>query len=120
MKFFSTPNEKKSAIITSFIGAILVLIFFVFGLSFIDPPISYGIEVNFGTLSDEKLTKKVTQENSKTSFENKNIDNNLNDSELQSKTVIQKKSIISIDEKSNNPVTQKKSLDKKKLRKMIL
>ncbi len=115
MKFFSTPNEKKSAIITSFIGAILVLIFFVFGLSFIDPPISYGIEVNFGTLSDEKLTKKVTQENSKTSFKNKNIDNNLNDSELQSKTVIQKKSIISIDEKSNNPVTQKKSLDKKKI-----
>ena len=59
MKFFSTPNEKKSAIITSFIGAILILIFFVFGLTFFDPPISYGIEVNFSTLSDEKLTKKV-------------------------------------------------------------
>ena len=115
MKFFSTPNEKKSAIITSFIGTILILIFFVFGLSFIDPPISYGIEVNFGTLSDEKLTKKVTLENSKTSLKNKNIDNNLNDSELKSKTVMQKKSIISIDEKSNNPVTQKKSLDKKKI-----
>ena len=115
MKFFSTPNEKKSAIITSFIGAILILIFFVFGLTFFDPPISYGIEVNFGTLSDENLTRKVTLENSKTSLKNKNINNNLNDSELKSKMIIQKKSIISIDEKSNNPVVQKKSLDKKKI-----
>ena len=42
MKFFSTPNEKKSAIITSLIGFLLILIFFVFGLTFLDPPISYG------------------------------------------------------------------------------
>ncbi len=115
MKFFSTPNEKKSAIITSFIGALLIIIFFVFGLTFFDPPISYGIEVNFGTFSDEKLIKKVALERSKTSLRKVSPRNNFNDSELKSKTVVQKKSIVSIEDKSNNPETQKKSLEKKKI-----
>ena len=65
MKFFSTPNEKKSAIITSFIGIFLILIFFVFGLTFFDPPVSYGVEVNFGSLPDKKLIKKVDFQSSK-------------------------------------------------------
>tara|TARA_B100000575_G_scaffold290184_1_gene293367 strand:- start:1288 stop:2115 length:828 start_codon:yes stop_codon:yes gene_type:complete len=115
MKFFSTPNEKKSAIITSFIGALLIIIFFVFGLTFFDPPISYGIEVNFGTFSDEKLIKKVALERSKTSLRKVSPRNSFNDSELKSKTVVQKKSIVSIEDKSNNPETQKKSLEKKKI-----
>ena len=112
MKFFSTPYEKKSAIITSLIGALLILMFFVFGLTFFDPPISYGVEVNFGTLSDEKLIKKVALESSKNPI-NKISPNKSNDSELKSKTVVQKKSILSIDDKTNNPKTKQKSIDKK-------
>ena len=115
MKFFSTPNEKKSAIITSLIGVLLILLFFVFGLTFFDPPISYGVEVNFGKLSDEKLIKKVTFESTETPLKNTITNNSFNDSELKSKTVVQKKSIVSVDDKSNNPKTKKKSFDKKKL-----
>ena len=115
MKFFSTPNEKKSAIITSLIGVLLILIFFAFGLTFFDPPISYGVEVNFGKLSDEKLIKKVTFESTETPLKNTITNNSFNDSELKSKTVVQKKSIVSVDDKSNNPKTKKKSFDKKKI-----
>ena len=115
MKFFSTPYEKKSAIITSLIGFLLILIFFVFGLTFFDPPISYGVEVNFGTLSDEKLIKKVALESSKTPINKTSPINESNDSELKSKAVVQKKSIVSFDDKSNSTKTKKKSLDKKKI-----
>lgn len=115
MKFFSTPNEKKSAIITSLIGFLLILIFFVFGLTFLDPPISYGVEVNFGKFSDEKLNKKVDFESSKTPLKKTIPNNNFNNSELKFKAVIQKKSIVSIEDKSSNPETKKKSLDKNKL-----
>ena len=115
MKFFSTPYEKKSAIITSLIGFLLILIFFVFGLTFFDPPISYGVEVNFGTLSDEKLIKEVALESSKTPINKTSSINESNDSELKSKAVVQKNSIVSFEDKSNNPRAKKKSLDKKKI-----
>ncbi|MEC8599433.1 MAG: hypothetical protein VXY15_03710 [Bacteroidota bacterium] len=115
MKFFSTPYEKKSAIITSLIGFLLILIFFVIGLTFFDPPISYGVEVNFGTLSNEKLIKKVALESSKTPINKTSTINEFNDSELKSKAAVQKKSIVSFDDKSNSPKTKKKSLDKKKI-----
>ena len=115
MKFFSTPNEKKSAIITSLIGFLLILIFFVFGLTFLDPPISYGVEVNFGKFSDEKLNKKVDYESSKTPLKKTIPNNNFNNSELKFKSVVQKKSIVSIEDKSSDPETKKKSLDKNDL-----
>ena len=109
MKFFSTPNEKKSAIITSLIGFLLILIFFVFGLTFFDPPISYGVEVNFGKFSDEKLNKKVDFESSKTPLKKTIPNNNFNNSELKSKRrLVQKKSIVSIEDKSNNPKQKKR------------
>ena len=115
MKFFSTPNEKKSAIITSLIGFLLILIFFVFGLTFLDPPISYGVEVNFGKFSDEKLNKKVDFEISETPLKKTIPSNNFNNSELKFKAAVQKKSIVSIEDKSSNPETKKKSLDKNNL-----
>ena len=115
MKFFSTPNEKKSAIITSLIGVLLILIFFVFGLTFFDPPISYAVEINFGTLSDEKVIKKIDFESTKNPLKKITPSNNLNDLKLKSKTLVQKKSIVSIDDKSSDPKSKKKSLDKKKI-----
>ena len=115
MKFFSTPNEKKSAMITSLIGVLLILMFFVFGLTFFDPPISYAVEINFGTFSDEKLIKKINLESTKKPLKKIIPSNNLNNSRLKSKTVVQKKSIVSIDDKPSDPKSKKKSLDKKTL-----
>ena len=48
MKFLNTPHEKKSAVITFFSGLALFFIFFLFGLKYLDPPITYGMEISFG------------------------------------------------------------------------
>ena len=49
MKYLKTPHEKKSAVVTTLITVLLILLFFLLGLKYQDPPISFGMEVNFGT-----------------------------------------------------------------------
>ena len=51
MKFLNTPHERKSALLTAIIAVLLLLIFSLIGLRYFDPPIRYGLEVNFGTSS---------------------------------------------------------------------
>lgn len=51
MKYLKTPHEKKSAVITTLITVLLILLFFLLGLKYYDPPISFGMEVNFGNAS---------------------------------------------------------------------
>ena len=51
MKILDTPHKKKSAGLTAIIGVLLLLLFFILGLTYYDPPVSYGMEVNFGTLT---------------------------------------------------------------------
>ena len=46
-----TPHKKKSAGLTAVVAVLLLLLFFMLGLTYYDPPISYGMEVNFGTLA---------------------------------------------------------------------
>ncbi|OYX26382.1 MAG: energy transducer TonB [Flavobacteriales bacterium 32-35-8] len=49
MKFLETKHEKDSAKLTTLITAILILLLFVVGAPYMDPPIEYGVAVNFGT-----------------------------------------------------------------------
>ena len=49
MKYFETKYEKDSARITTLIGVILLLLIFIVGPTFLDPPLEYGVAVNFGT-----------------------------------------------------------------------
>ena len=49
MKDLETPEEKKSFTITTIVFEILFLLFFFFGLSYMDPPPENGIAINFGT-----------------------------------------------------------------------
>lgn len=49
MSFLDTTHKRKSASITALISVMLLLIIFFFGLRYYDPPIEYGISVNFGT-----------------------------------------------------------------------
>ncbi|SDR65509.1 hypothetical protein SAMN04515667_0017 [Formosa sp. Hel1_31_208] len=48
MKYFETKHERNSAKITALIAIILLLLLFVVGPPYIDPPIEYGVAVNFG------------------------------------------------------------------------
>ncbi len=48
-KYFKTKHEKDSARITSLIGIILILLIFIVGPKYMQPPEEFGIAVNFGT-----------------------------------------------------------------------
>ena len=48
-RYFKTKHEKDSARITTLIVMILVLLIFIVGPKYMDPPLEYGVAVNFGT-----------------------------------------------------------------------
>ncbi|WP_179319165.1 energy transducer TonB [Winogradskyella helgolandensis] len=49
MKYLETKHERNSAKITALIALILLLLLFVVGPQYMDPPEEYGVAVNFGT-----------------------------------------------------------------------
>jgi outer membrane biosynthesis protein TonB len=49
VKYLETKHERNSARITALIALILLLLLFVVGPQYLDPPEEYGIAVNFGT-----------------------------------------------------------------------
>lgn len=49
MKYFKTKHEKDAAKITTLVVLILLLLIFVVGPKYTDPPQEYGVAVNFGT-----------------------------------------------------------------------
>lgn len=49
MRYFKTKHQKHSARLTSAIMLLLVLLMFVIGPAYMDPPLEYGVAVNFGT-----------------------------------------------------------------------
>ena len=49
MKYFETKHERNSAKITTLIIVIFVLLLFIVGPPYMDPPEEYGVAVNFGT-----------------------------------------------------------------------
>lgn len=48
-KLLDTKHKRKSAALTSAVMAFLLFLLFFVGLKYLDPPIEYGIAVNFGT-----------------------------------------------------------------------
>ena len=69
MSFLETKYKRKSAFITAFIAVLIVVLIFNFGMSYFDPPIEYGISVNFGTTDygsgneqPKEVLKPMTQE----------------------------------------------------------
>lgn len=48
MKYLETKHEQNSAKITALIAVILVLLLFVMGNTYMDPPEEYGVAINFG------------------------------------------------------------------------
>lgn len=49
MAFLDTVHKRKSAVMTSIIAILILVVVFIFGLTYLDPPEEYGIAVNFGT-----------------------------------------------------------------------
>lgn len=49
MAFLDTPYKRKSAVLTSVIAVLILILLFLVGLTYFDPPKEFGIAVNFGT-----------------------------------------------------------------------
>ncbi|MDC1259357.1 energy transducer TonB [Flavobacteriaceae bacterium] len=49
MGYFETKHQKQSARLTTVIMLLLLLLLFVVGPGYMDPPLEYGVAVNFGT-----------------------------------------------------------------------
>lgn len=56
MKYFETIHQRNSAKITVLIAVILLLLLFVVGTTYMDPPEEYGVAVNFGNTDYGKGT----------------------------------------------------------------
>ncbi|MEE3034965.1 MAG: energy transducer TonB [Bacteroidota bacterium] len=119
MKFLNTSHKKKSAIITFFSGLALLFLFFVFGLQYLDPPISYGMEVSFGISNEGDSDRK--EQNSQYIDKDELIEKKLvqNESGLSNSTdvVVQEKSNVSINkkfQKKNKTLSNKEEIEKKK------
>jgi len=48
MNFLDTTHKRKSAIITAILLLLLLFAIFNFGMKYLDPPVEYGVAINFG------------------------------------------------------------------------
>ncbi len=62
MAFLDTTYKRKSALLTAIIATLVVLFLFLFGLKYYDPPLEFGIAVNFGTSDDGSGDIQPTEE----------------------------------------------------------
>ena len=128
MKIFDTPHKKKSAGLTAIIGVLLLLLFFILGLTYYDPPVSYGMEVNFGTLTQGsgnfqpiKSVQTIEQaEEKSTKVEEKEESTPSKESipEPVKEVITEKESSVSIPEKKEKkkplqPITENKETELK-------
>lgn len=61
MPYLDTKHKKKSVAYTTIIAVIILLLIFNFGMRYFDPPLEYGISVNFGTTDFGSGNKQPTE-----------------------------------------------------------
>ena len=64
MSVLDTKNKRKSAGITIAVLLLLLYLIFNYGMDYIDPPVEYGIAINYG-ISDQGRTQPKVVENVK-------------------------------------------------------
>ena len=58
MSVLDTKNKRKSAGITIAVLLLLLYLIFNYGMDYIDPPVEYGIAINYG-ISDQGRTQPL-------------------------------------------------------------
>ncbi len=61
MSYFKTKYQRQSARITSVIGFLILILLFLVGLSYFEPPLEYGMEVNFGVAETGSGNRQPTR-----------------------------------------------------------
>lgn len=81
MKYLNTKHERNSASITALIALILLLLLFVVGPQYMDPPEEYGVAVNFGTTDFGSGNKPLSEP--KKAVEDKVVEESVAEEETQ-------------------------------------
>lgn len=112
MIIFDSPHKKKSASITFIVALLLIILFFGLGLTYYDPPIDYGLEINLGnTLQSSRNIKKQNQESNKLDRmgkdqgsvkPNNKSNSKINPSKKSKSVLTERKSSISIPKKESS------------------
>ena len=129
MIIFDSPHKKKSASITFIVAFILIILFFGLGLTYYDPPIDYGMEINFGnTVQNSGNIKEQNQElnnldvieEDQSSVKPATKSNTEINASMKSKSVLtERKSSVSIPKKESlKKRNQKKVEEGKKIQKL--
>jgi len=114
MKYFKTKHEKDSARITLLITVIILLLIFIVGPKYMDPPLEYGIAVNFGTTnfgSGSVQPKKPIKSQPKKIKEPQKIEESKPET---SKPQEIKKEVLTQDNAESIAIKKKESAEKKK------
>ena len=108
MEFLNTPHKKKSAGLTAIFAVMFLALFFILGLTYYDPPVSYGMEVNFGTStkgSGNEQPQKLVESKSAVVAKNTVEKTQVNSTQPPSKPIkvgdvaTEKESIVTLPEK---------------------
>ena len=131
MIIFDSPHKKKSAGITFVVLLLLIFLFFVLGLTYYDPPIDYGMEINLGsTIQRTGKIKKQKQksikldgvEKDQNSVKSSNKTNSeINSYKKSERVLMEKKSSVSLPKKENSKNQNlKKVKEEKKIKKLSM
>lgn len=101
MKYLNTKHERNSAKITALIVLILLLLLFVVGPQYMDPPIEYGVSVNFG---NSAVGSGNVQPDKPVKSEDLNINKQPQEEQAQEET--QEEATASTNETSEEVITQ--------------
>ena len=129
MIIFDSPHKKKSASITFIVALLLIILFFGLGLTYYDPPIDYGMEINFGNTvqnsgnikeQNHELNNLDVIEEDQSSVKPATKSNTEINASMKSKPVLtERKSSVSIPKKESlKKRNQKKVEEGKKIQKL--
>lgn len=114
MSVLDTKHKRKSAVITSVILVILLYLIFNYGMSYLDPPIEYGIAVNYGTSDVGKGKPKVIEKvkaTPKPPVKEEKVEEEVEEEVIPKETI--KEEVITSEEKEA-PVIEKPKKEEKK------
>ena len=131
MIIFDSPHKEKSASITFIVALLLIILFFGLGLTYYDPPIDYGMEINFGNTvqnsgnikeQNHELNNLDVIEEDQSSVKPATKSNTEINASMKSKSVLtERKSSVSIPKKESlKKRNQKKVKEGKKIEKLTI
>ena len=112
MQVLNTEHKRKSAIITAVILMILIFGIFNVGMKYLDPPIEYGLAINFG--NSEIGSGEPVEKTKKATANKEEVTEEIVEEEVaETPQEVIKEEIITDDTATNVPVVEKSKEEKK-------